>query len=161
MSSSSRAYFSKVFPMRLIAVALLIPVLAVASDDPFDPFQRFNKPVSIGWWKAACKDAYVTNPERGYAKGYCHGVMLAYMNELNQWCVPDRISWGEVEDYIAMSLVEASIDPFSIMNIGEWIESAISVKWPCDDTVDNSVVTDPALIEKLKELSRQSEEQQQ
>ena len=140
----------------LIPIAALV-ASALASADPFQPF---NKPVSIGWWKASCKDAYVTNPARGYAKGYCDGVMLAYMNELDQWCVPDGIVWAEVQDYIAMSVVEANIDPFSTMNIGEWIGSAMSVKWPCDDTVDTSTVTDPELIEKLNELQRQSREQQ-
>jgi hypothetical protein len=47
-------------------------------------------------------------------------------------------AWAEVEDYIAMSVVEANIDPFSTMNIGEWIGSAMSVKWPCDATVDEA-----------------------
>ena len=63
--------------------------------------------------------------------------------------------WAEVENYIAMSIVEANIDPFSNMNIGEWIGSAMSVKWPCDDTVNKSVVTDPELIERLNELSNE------
>lgn len=136
--------------MRLIIAMVALFVTAPSYADPFQPF---NKPVSIGWWKASCKDAYVTNTARGYAKGYCHGVMLAYINELDQWCVPDGIVWAEVEDYIAMSVVEANIDPFSTMNIGEWIESAVSVKWPCDDTVNKNVVTDPELIERLNELS--------
>ena len=130
--------------------ALAASVLASA-----DPFQPFNKPVSIGWWKASCKDAYATNPARGYAKGYCHGVMLAYMNELDQWCVPDSIVWAEVEDYIAMSVAEANIAPFSTMDIGEWIGSAMSVKWPCNATVDKDVVTDPELIERLNDLSNE------
>ena len=140
----------------LLAILLLLPLsFAVLSD----PFQPFNKPVSIGWWQASCKDAYVTNPARGYAKGYCYGVMLAYMNELDEWCVPDGVSWGEVQDYVAMSVIEANIDSFSTMPIGDWIASAMSVKWPCEDKVDNSVVTDPELIERLNELSREAREE--
>ena len=58
----------------LLAILLLLPLSHTALSDPFQPF---NKPVSIWWWQASCKDAYVTNPARNYAKGYCHGVMLA------------------------------------------------------------------------------------
>ena len=129
MSSSSRAYFSKVFPMRLIAVALLIPVLAVASDDPFDPF---NRPVSLFWWKASSKDSYVTTPERGYTKGYCHGVMLAYLNQLKSWCVPDEVTWREVQDFLGMEVATANIQPLTQLDIGTWIANAIEVRWPCN-----------------------------
>ena len=81
--------------------------------------------------------------------------MLAYMNEFDEWCVPSDVTWGEVQDYIAMTVVEANIDALSQINIGEWIQSAISVKWPCDDTVNKAVVTDPELIERLNELSNE------
>lgn len=140
----------------------IFAMLALFMTNPSfaDPFQRFNTPVSIGWWKASCKDAYVTNPKRGYSKGYCHGVMLAYMNGLNQWCVPAGVKWAEVEDYVATSVVEANIDPFSTMNIGEWIESIMLVKWPCDDTIDKSEVFDEGFVEELRESSSQSDEQQ-
>lgn len=101
----------------------------------------------------------MTNPARGYAKGYCHGVMLAYMNGMPDWCVPDGVSWGEVQDYVALSVVDANIDPFSTMPISDWIESAMSVKWPCEDTVDDRVVTDPQLVERLDEVSRSANEE--
>ena len=56
----------------------------------------------------------MTNPARDYAKGYCHGVMLAYMNELDEWCVPEGVTWAEGQDYIAMSVIEANIDPVQL-----------------------------------------------
>ena len=137
----------------MVALFMTKPSLA-------DPFQPFNKPVAISWWKGSCFDAYVRNGgEQVYSRGYCHGVMLAYMNEFDEWCVPSDVTWSEVQDYIAMTVVEANIDALSQINIGEWIQSAISVKWPCDDAVDKSAVTDPELIRELNELSRQSREQ--
>ena len=138
----------------LFAILLLASCSAIAG-----PHSPFNKPVSINWWQASCKDAYITNPARGYAKGYCHGVMLAYMNELEEWCVPDNMKWGDVEDYVAMAIAEATIKPMSQIGIGEWISNALVVKWPCDNVVDNSVVTDPELIKRLNEAYRQAQEE--
>ncbi len=81
------------------------------------------------------------------------------MNELDEWCVPEEVSWTEGMDYAATSVIEANIDPRSTMHIGDWIASAMSVKWPCDESVDNSVVTDPELIKRLNELYRQAQEE--
>ena len=127
----------------LLAILLLASYGAVAA--PQDPF---NKPVSISWWHSSCKDAYITNPERGYSKGYCDGVMLAYMNELEQWCVPDDVSWGEVQDYVGSAIAEATIKPLSQIDIGDWISNALVVKWPCEIVNTSGLVTDPELIEK-------------
>ena len=109
----------------------ILTLMLLVQTAQANPFSMFNKPVSIGSWKASCTDAYVTNPARGYAKGYCHGVMLAYMNKLDEWCVPGGVSWGEVEDYVALTVAEANIDPLSQQDIGEWLSGAIQTKWPC------------------------------
>ena len=131
-------------PKPLLAILLLASYGAVAA--PQDPF---NKPVSISWWQASCKEAYVTDAGRGYSKGYCDGVMLTYMNELEQWCVPDDVSWGEVQDYVGTAIAEATIKPSSQIDIGDWISNALVVKWPCEVANTSGVVTDPELIEKL------------
>lgn len=120
-----------------------------SSADPFDPF---DKPVSIGWWQASCKDSYVTTPQDGYAKGYCDGVTLAYMNQLEDWCVPDRVTWVEVQDYLAIAISEANIEPLSQLDIGDWIADAMQVKWPCITSKPAGLVTDPQIIEKLNSL---------
>ena len=128
----------------LLAILLLASCGAVAA--PQDPF---NKPVSISWWQASCKEAYITDAESGYSKGYCDGVMLAYLNELEQWCVPDDVSWGEIQDYVGTAIAKATIKPLSQINIGDWISNALVVKWPCEVANTSGVVTDPELIEKL------------
>ncbi len=148
----------------LLAILLLASCGAVAA--PQDPF---NKPVSISWWHSSCKGAYITNPERGYSKGYCDGVMLAYMNELEQWCVPDDVSWAEVQDYVGSAIAEATIKPLSQIDIGNWISNALVVKWPCEVANTFGLVTDPELIEKLNakrdaqntELTQEEPESQQ
>ena len=128
----------------LLAILLLASCSAIAG-----PHSPFNKPVSINWWHGSCKDAYITNPARGYSKGYCHGVMLAYMNELDEWCVPGDVSWGDVQDYVGTAIAEATIKPSSQIDIGDWISNALVVKWPCEVANTSGVVTDPQLIEKL------------
>ena len=84
--------------------------------------------------------------------------MLAYMNELEEWCVPDNIKWGEVQDYIGKGIAEATIKPLSQIKIGDWISNALVVKWPCGNAVDDSVVTDPELTKRLNEAYRQAPE---
>ncbi|MBO6564812.1 MAG: hypothetical protein JJ956_08715 [Pseudomonadales bacterium] len=142
-----------------VEAALLLTILSLWCTSSYaDPFDRFNKPVSIGWWQASCAEAYVTKPQEGYAKGYCDGVMLAYLNQLEQWCVPDDVTWGEVKSYVALTISEANIEPLSDMNIGDWMEKAMQVKWPCEQEPSNNsyIVTDPALLEELNSKKKKS-----
>ena len=144
----------------LLAILLLASCGAIAG-----PHSSFNKPVSINWWHGSCKDAYITNPARGYSKGYCHGVMLAYMNELDEWCVPGDVSWGEVQDYIGKGIAEATIKPLSRINIGDWISNALVVKWPCEIANASGLITDPEEYERVmsafEEQKAESERQAQ
>ena len=62
--------------------------------------------------------------------------MLAYMNELEEWCVSDYIKRGEVEDYVATAIAGATVKPLSQIGIGEWISNALVVKWPCSNMIE-------------------------
>lgn len=142
---------------KTIETALLLAILNLwSASSSADPFDRFNKPVSIGWWQTSCKSSYVTPPKEGYAKGYCDGVMLAYINQLEQWCVPDNVTWGEVQSYVALAISEANIEPLSEIDIGNWMATAIQVKWPCDTNKASNkrgLVPDPELIKELERSS--------
>jgi hypothetical protein len=92
------------------------------------------------------------NHEDTYAKGYCAGVRVAYMNQLEKWCVPEEVTWGEVNDYLTRAITEANIKPLSRLDIGDWMENAMQVKWPCVTPDRSGQVTDPELIKQLNKL---------
>jgi len=92
------------------------------------------------------------NHEDKYADGYCDGVMDAYMNQLEKWCVPEKVTWREVKDYLTRAITEANITPLSRLDIGDWMENAMQVKWPCVTPDRSGQVTDPELIKKLNKL---------
>ena len=78
--------------------------------------------------------------------------MDAYMNQLEKWCVPEEVTWGEVNDYLTGAISEAAIKPLSRLDIGDWMENAMQVKWPCVSPDRSGQVTDPELIKKLNKL---------
>ena len=140
----------------VLTVALLVALpwhsTAIAS-----PFSTFNQPVSINWWQGACNEGYGA-PENKYAKGYCDGVIYASLNNLERWCVPEDVTWGEVRSLIVKRIKEAILkQPISSLSIVEWIDGALNTKWPCGQSEGSSVVTDPELIKKLNALRREQE----
>ena len=141
--------------IRLKKAALLLSALVLWSSSSLaNPFSRFNKPVDISSWRSACKMAD-NNYEDKYAKGYCAGVRDAYMNQLEKWCVPEEVTWGEVYDYLSRAISEANIKPLSPLDIGDWMENAMQVKWPCVTPDRSGLVTDPDLIKELNRLKRE------
>ena len=115
----------------LVVINLMIAAFNFAKAEPFD---RYNKPIDIQWWGSACRAYYVVEPneKKQYAAGVCDGVTQAYLNQLDEWCAPDGVTWGEVETYIGEMAGEAKIEPLSDRDIGEYIASVIDLRWPCE-----------------------------
>lgn len=113
-------------------VALVLTLLSsVSFAAPKDPY---NQPVSISWWKVSCKSAYLDEDSSSYAKGFCNGVMLAYLNQEKRWCVPDEVTWGEVQTYLGSAVAQdEDIHANSTKNIEDWISLELQKRWPCDD----------------------------
>ena len=105
--------------------------------------------MSINWWQASCQE----RSDSKYAKGYCEGVIYSHLNQLEEWCVPEDVTWGEVTDFLAKGISAANLkSPISQLDIGVWTANAIQVKWPCEVPLTQGVVTDPDLIKKLNAL---------
>lgn len=156
MDKSSKERPSKTRLQGLICIGLLALNLG-GSDALASPFPTFNQPVSINWWKASCVQGYAV-PENTYAKGYCDGVIDASLNNLERWCVPEDVTWGEVKRLLIRNIKEANLkQPISSLSIVKWIDGALNTKWPCGQSEGSSVVTDPELIKKLNALRREQE----
>ena len=113
--------------MRTTCLTILLAFVSLATHA--SPFSSFNKPMSINEFQYACQQRSDTK----YAKGYCNGVIYSHLNQLEEWCVPEDVTWGEVEDYLANGVSVANFTkPISQLDIGDWIDSALKVKWPCE-----------------------------
>ena len=119
--------------MKLMLIALSLAVGLLSHPLTFaSPFPPYNQPVSINWWRASCVQGYAV-PENKYAKGYCDGVIYASLNNLDRWCVPEDVTWGEVKDLLIMNIKEANLKkPISPLSIVKWIDGALNTKWPCE-----------------------------
>ena len=75
----------------LVVINLMIAAFNLAKADPFD---RYNKPIDIGWWSFACRAYYVVEPneKKQYSAGICDGVTQAYLNQLDEWCATDEVT---------------------------------------------------------------------
>lgn len=119
--------------MKLMLIALSLAVGLLMQPVTFaSPFPPYNQPVSINWWRASCVQGYAV-PENKYAKGYCDGVIYASLNNLERWCVPEDVTWGEVKDLLIRNIKEANLKkPISPLSIVKWIDGALNTKWPCE-----------------------------
>ena len=57
-----------------------------------------------------------------------------------------------MQDYLAITVADANIEPPTQPEIGGWIANAIQVNWPCPTVDSSDVVADPELIERFKRL---------
>ena len=144
--------------MRHVLIALAFAVTFMGHSTAIaSPFPTYNQPVSINWWQEACDEGYAA-PENKYAKGYCDGVIDASLNNLERWCVPENVTWGEVKNLLVTNIKEANLKkPISSLSIVKWIDGALNTKWPCGQNERSSVVTDPELIRELNALRRDKE----
>jgi len=128
----------------LTLLVSFVPLAASAS-----PFPPFNKPMSINWWQYSCQQ----RSDNKYAEGYCAGVIYSHLNQLEEWCVPEDVTWGEVTEFLAAGISEATLKkPISQLDVGVWTANALKVKWPCEERVTQGLVTDPDLIKRLDAL---------
>ena len=111
---------------------VLLSVILWQSATSASPFPPYGKPVSINWWQASCKQGYEV-PENKYAKGYCDGVIYSSLNNLEDWCVPDRVTWGEITDLLVEGIKKTEFKmTTSSLSIVEWIDGVLKTKWPCE-----------------------------
>ena len=133
--------------MRTTCLTILLAFVSLATHA--SPFPPFNKPMSINEFQYACQQRSDTK----YAKGYCNGVIYSHLNQLEEWCVPEDVTWGEVTEFLAAGISEATLTkPTSQLDVGVWTANALKVRWPCEERATQGLVTDPDLIKRLDAL---------
>ena len=104
--------------------------IAVAS-----PHDTYNKPIGISQWGDHCRYALEKTNEmdfgRGVSHGICTGVIRAYSNELQDWCVPHDVTWSDYEKHHMTMAADAKFPPLSTRKISDFISSANELRWPC------------------------------
>jgi hypothetical protein len=82
-------------------------------------------PLSAITLHMACKEAKT----REYARGFCDGAIDAAYSSIQNWCVPEHVTHGQVKEYIQSELIKET--PAVWLNFNKFVVDAISYKWPC------------------------------
>lgn len=82
-------------------------------------------PISVVHLYSACKAAH----ESEYARGFCDGAIVALYSSITDWCVPQRITHGEVREYISNELLGTKHPPKG--SAYNYVNSVVKMNWPC------------------------------
>jgi len=87
--------------------------------------QRVPTPLSTFHLYKACAESNTNE----YARGFCDGAIDALYSSIDEWCVPERITHGEVNEQVKHMLREQyQSAPEDAL---QFVEMAIQQKWPC------------------------------
>lgn len=110
-------------------------ILLKAANSAAAPNDNYNKPINIAQWGDHCRYALEKTNEldfgRGVSHGICIGVIRAYSNELQDWCVPNNVTWGDYEEHHMNAAAAAQFPPLSTREISDFIASGNELRWPC------------------------------
>lgn len=111
--------------MRLIILAFLMTIASSAFAYP--AVVRVDD--SALWLRGACTAA--KNGDQT-AIGYCDGFIRGVTNTMDQWCVEERVSWGQLQALITAEL--NMVDKYTLADTkaAGKVKEIISTRWPCD-----------------------------
>ena len=92
---------------------------------PLSYAERVETPLSALHLYTACKDAETSE----YARGFCEGAIDALYSSIDEWCVPQSVTHGEVKEQIMKELLRRV--PRMSKNADEFVKNAVHLKWPC------------------------------
>ena len=86
--------------------------------------------IGVYWLLAACDETDESSMAKGYCKGYIEGVR----NNMQQWCVPENVTIGELDSYVvaALRLLKHDLKDDGFIIASDAIVKVISDRWPCD-----------------------------
>lgn len=87
--------------------------------------REIETPMSTIHLYSACKEA----TKNDYARGFCDGAIDALYSSLENWCVPNNVTHGQVKAKIKEELLR-NIPPISSKAF-EFIKKVIGQEWPC------------------------------
>jgi hypothetical protein len=110
-------------------------ILLIAANSAAARNDTYSKPISIAQWGDHCRYAVEKTSDmdfgRGVSHGICIGVIRAYSNELQNWCVPNDVTWGDYEEHHMNMAAAAKFPPLSTREMSDFIASANELRWPC------------------------------
>ena len=81
--------------------------------------------MSAGHFYFACKE----EKNSDYARGFCEGAIDAAYSSIQNWCVPQNITHGEVKDHIRKELLIAM--PSLGLSANKFVTDIVTNKWAC------------------------------
>tara|TARA_Y100001001_G_scaffold145736_1_gene152645 strand:- start:5830 stop:6183 length:354 start_codon:yes stop_codon:yes gene_type:complete len=101
-----------------LTLALLIAAPLVQADG-------LATPMSASFLYAACEEAETNE----YARGFCEGAIDALYSSMDEWCVPDAVTHGEVKEQVVSVLLKEA--PPASRSAMEVVNDSVQQKWPC------------------------------
>ena len=106
-----------VFLLPLVMLLAMIPATSISASMP--------TPMAAIYLYSACKDTDSSD----YARGFCDGAIDALYSSIENWCVPEDVTHGEVRTFIKNKLL-ASIPPV-LTQARDFVTTTVNDKWPC------------------------------
>ena len=83
----------------------------------------------VFWVLAACDEAEHSDQAKGYCAGFSEGVY----NSMKEWCVPEEVTRGELQELIVVELRLLDAKSGEINPARDAITEIISDRWPCTE----------------------------
>lgn len=84
-----------------------------------------STPMSAAHLFAACNES-TTND---FARGFCDGAIDALYGSIPDWCVPAKVTHGEVKTHVKRELLKSS--PIPAISASDFVNRSVQKKWPC------------------------------
>lgn len=94
---------------------------------PYSYAKGIETPLSAIHLYSACKESDTNE----YARGFCDGAIDALYSSIDDWCVPQSVTHGEVKEQVKKELLSDS--PDLSYDASEFVKRAIHLKWPCSN----------------------------
>ena len=83
-----------------------------------------STPMKASFLYAACNES----TSNDYARGFCIGVIDALYGLNQDWCVPDSVTHGEVNEHVKKELLRSFPSPS--ITASDFVNRSVQKKWP-------------------------------
>lgn len=112
--------------LRMLKNLKVIFTLGILVISPVILAKKTPTPIQTWFLQSAC-ELKATR----YAKGFCEGVIEAYLSLMPNWCAPKDIADGEVKRYVMTKIQQAPQSPSIQIPAEDFVWEIISKKYPC------------------------------
>ena len=116
----------------LLTLSLSFLVSANTNANAGSPWTMANRPLDLNYLYLACKEA--RDKGTAYSRGFCEGAVKAALTEVEQQCLPEDSTWGEVKGHLVDVIVNLELPPgISPIKVPDFLEKSLMIKWPCNE----------------------------